>query len=90
MEPYGTTRNTYFGKQDKRTDGWTNRQTDSLLELARFYPAAKKLTDWQTDWQTKYIKHEMATIMIKIQDLEMIDSSYAIVHLKITLSSSWN
>ena len=44
-EPKGTIWNTDLGKQDERTDGRmngrTNEQTDSLLELARFYPAAK-------------------------------------------------
>ena len=30
-----------MGKQDERTNERTNERTDSLLELARFYPAAK-------------------------------------------------
>ena len=45
-EPIGTIWNTDLGKQDERTDGRmdgrTNGRTDSLLELAGFYPAAKK------------------------------------------------
>ena len=50
LELYETTRNTYLGKQDKRTNErmneWINEQTDSLLELAGFYPAAEN-TNWK-------------------------------------------
>ena len=43
MEPLGTKKESYGPLiWVNRTDGRTNKRTDSLLELAGFYPPAKK------------------------------------------------